>query len=325
MGFAGLDPEHGLLRWGNYDQTLLLPSTVFEADDRGRSYRMRPCTDAIWLREVTVPSGPLTFFLVPDRPELREVIRGTSAKICEGSKQSTNSWGLRGPSPIRRRPCAASCSAIRSCRGSSWTNRTPLPNASGAYLAARLKTGVSIVNTGVLGYSPEQYYQSLAAFADRFQPQFVVVSIFANDFGEASEVASGGGEWDEGKYWLHQIMSLGQSRRWTTLFVPVVTVEHTLGRRKMGYYPGTISNLLGTSATNFLNPADAFADAHLRLLIEGEERGERPSGCLLYNEQIRDGHFSALGRAGMGRSRRPPSGTSHRAGSEMTQSEAGFR
>jgi hypothetical protein len=44
-----------------------------------------------------------------------------------------------------------------------------------------------------------------------------------------------------------------------------------------------------------LNPSEAFANAHLSLLIEGEQRGERPSGCLLYNEKIRDGHFSALG------------------------------
>ena len=27
MRYAGLDPDHGLLRWGNYDRTLLLPST----------------------------------------------------------------------------------------------------------------------------------------------------------------------------------------------------------------------------------------------------------------------------------------------------------
>src|SRR5579883_841847 len=36
MRYAGLGPERGLLRWGNYNQTLLLPSTVFEADDAGR-------------------------------------------------------------------------------------------------------------------------------------------------------------------------------------------------------------------------------------------------------------------------------------------------
>ena len=54
MRYAGLDSDHGLLRSGNYDQTLLLPSTVFEPDDAGRSYRMRPCVDSIWLREVAI-------------------------------------------------------------------------------------------------------------------------------------------------------------------------------------------------------------------------------------------------------------------------------
>ena len=33
--FAGLDPEHALVRWGNFDRTVLLPSTVFEPDDIG--------------------------------------------------------------------------------------------------------------------------------------------------------------------------------------------------------------------------------------------------------------------------------------------------
>src|SRR5262245_47240417 len=47
MRYAGLDPGHGLLRWGNYNLTLLLPSKVFEADDEGRSYRLRPSTRSI--------------------------------------------------------------------------------------------------------------------------------------------------------------------------------------------------------------------------------------------------------------------------------------
>ncbi len=47
---------------------------------------------------------------------------------------------------------------------------------------------VSMLNTGHLGYSPEQYYYSLLAFADRFRPHFVVVSFFANDFGDAYDV-----------------------------------------------------------------------------------------------------------------------------------------
>ena len=99
MRYAGLDPDHGLLRWGNYNRTLLLPSTIFEADDTGRSYRLRPCIDAIWLREISIRSGVLMFFLVPDGPGLAEAMRGTAAIPVEESRHSTNSWGLRGPEP----------------------------------------------------------------------------------------------------------------------------------------------------------------------------------------------------------------------------------
>ena len=42
LDYAGLDPDHALLRWGNFDRTIYLPSTVFQADDTGRSYRFRP-------------------------------------------------------------------------------------------------------------------------------------------------------------------------------------------------------------------------------------------------------------------------------------------
>ena len=52
-----------------------------------------------------------------------------------------------------------------------------------------MKTKVSILNTGHLGYSPEQYYYSLVEYADRFRPHFVVVSVFSNDF--AGDMADG--------------------------------------------------------------------------------------------------------------------------------------
>jgi hypothetical protein len=295
MRYAGLDPDHGLLRSGNYDQTLLLPSTVFEPDDAGRSYRMRPCVDSIWLREVTIQAGVLAFFLVPDRPELFDAIRGTAA-IPEGrSKQSTNSWGLRGPEPDQGAPVRGIVLGDSYMQGLFLGEDETPPECLKRDLEARLQTKTSILNTGVLGYSPEQYYYSLVEFAGRFQPQFIVVSVFANDFGEASSVAQGRGDWNEGKYWLERIRSESQARGWTCLFVPVPLKDRTLGRRKSGHYPGMISNVLNTSAVSFLNPAESFVNAHLDLLIEGERRGERPSGCLLYNEKIGDGHFSALG------------------------------
>jgi lysophospholipase L1-like esterase len=295
MRYAGLDPDHGLLRWGNFDQTLLLPSTVFEPDDAGRSYRMRPCVDSIWLREVAIKAGVLTFFLVPDRPELRDAIRGTAAIPESQSKQSTNSWGLRGPEPDLDAPVRGIVLGDSFMQGLFLGEDQTPPECLKRDLEARLQTKASILNTGVLGYSPEQYYFALLEFADRFRPQFIVVSVFANDFGEASAVAQGRGDWDEGKYWLDRIRSLSQTRGWTCLFVPVPLKDRTLGRRKSGHYPGMISNFLNTGAVSFLNPAESFVNAHLDLLIDGERRGERPSGCLLYNEKIGDGHFSALG------------------------------
>ncbi len=39
------------------------------------------------------------FFLVPDGPGLADAIRGTPAMPVETSRQTTNSWGLRGPEP----------------------------------------------------------------------------------------------------------------------------------------------------------------------------------------------------------------------------------
>ena len=119
LRYAGLDPDHGVHRWGNYRLTLLLPSKVFEADDTGRSYRLRPCVRSIWLRELTLKAGVLMFFLVPDQPGLAEAIKGTSAIVIKESAQTTNSWGLRGPEPELDAPVRGSCWATRSCRGCS--------------------------------------------------------------------------------------------------------------------------------------------------------------------------------------------------------------
>jgi hypothetical protein len=295
MRYAGLDPDHGLLRWGNYDQTLLLPSTVFEPDEAGRSYRLRPCTDSIWLREVAIQGGVLTFFLVPDRQGLEDAIRGTAAIPVMKSKQSTNSWGLRGPEPELDAPLRGIVLGDSYMQALFIGDHETPSECLKRYLEAKLKTRTSILNTGVLGYSPEQYYFSLVAFADRFRPQFVVVSFFANDFGECFEVTQGRGDWAEGKYWLDKIARFAQSRGWPCLFVPTPVLDRTLGRRKNGYYPGMISNVLETSGIVFLNPAEAFVNEHLRLLTDLERRGERASGCLLFNGHIGDGHFSALG------------------------------
>ena len=44
-----------------------------------------------------------------------------------------------------------------------------------------------------------------------------------------------------------------------------------------------------------LDPTDDFINAHLEEVIEGEQNGRKPRGCLLFNIEIGDGHFSPLG------------------------------
>ncbi len=103
MRFVGMDPEHGLLRWGNYNWILLFSSKVFEPDDL-RSYRFRPGVRSVWLRKLAFITGAPAFYLVPDEPGLTEALRGTAAEIIESSRQTTNSWGLRGPEPDLEAP-----------------------------------------------------------------------------------------------------------------------------------------------------------------------------------------------------------------------------
>ena len=263
MRYAGLDPDHGLLRRGNYDRTMLLPSKVFEADDLGRSYRLRPCVDTIWLRDISFQSGVLMFFLVPDGPGLTEAIRGTGAVPVETSRQSTNSWGLRGPEPDLNAPLRGIVLGDSFMQGLFISDDDTPPECLRRDLEQHLETKTSIVNTGHLGYSPEQYYYSLVEYGDRFHPHFVVVSVFVNDFaGEASMAAmKGKGDWEEGKYWLEKIINLCHARGWTYLVVPAPYEPVLLGKRRCGYYPGAISNVLGESSLTFLDPSDDLVNA----------------------------------------------------------------
>jgi hypothetical protein len=226
MRYAGLDPERGLLRWGNYNRTLLLPSTVFEADDAGRSYRLRPNTRSIWLRNVSLKNGVLAFFLVPDGPGLASAIQGTPAIPVAASRQTTNSWGLRGPEPDPNAPLRGIVLGDSYMQGLFIGDDQTPAECLRRYLEDRLETRVSILNAGVMGYSPEQYYYSLLALVERFRPHFVVVSVFANDFGDLFEASSKGmGDWDEGKYWLDLITEFCRKRQWPHLMVPAPSVH----------------------------------------------------------------------------------------------------
>jgi len=296
MKYAGNDPETGILRWGNFSQTLLLPSTVFLPDDTGRSYRLRPSTRSVWLRNLTIQRIPLTFFLVPDGPDLGEAMRGTAAVRVEGSVQTTNSWGLRGPEPDPSAPLRGIVLGDSFMQGLFIGDDQTPPESLRRYLQKQLKTRVSVLNTGHLGYSPEQEYYTLLEYAERFHPRFVVLSLFANDFGGVFEVAAGkGGDWPEGKYWLGQITQYCRGRGIVALTIPAPLESQINARRFAGNYPGKVSNILESAGIEFLDPIESFVNEHLARVLEGTRAGNRPTTSPLFNGVIADGHFSAIG------------------------------
>jgi len=293
--YAGSDPDHGLLRWGNYDQILLLPSTVFEADDSGRSYRLRPNFRSIWVRNVSPKKTPLTLLIVPDRPELAEVLRGSGGVIVTTSVQTTNSWGLRGPEPDLSAPLRGIVLGDSYMQGMFIDDEHTPPECLRRRLEDRFGTRVSVLNTGHLGYSPEQYYYTFLEYVDRFKPQFVVVSLFANDFGGIDEAVRGEGDWDEGRYWLGEIAQFCRTRQLIPLFVPA-PIEHQMNSpRRAGFYPGLISNILDVGSESYLDPIEAFVDRNMAMILEADREGHRPSTSPLYNGPIGDGHFSPAG------------------------------
>jgi lysophospholipase L1-like esterase len=290
-----MDPEHGLLRWGNYDWTLLLSSKVFEPDDR-LSYRLRPGVKSIWLRNLVSPAGGAAFYLVPDGPGLADAIRGTTASPVETSRQTTNSWGVRGPEPDTDATLRGLVLGDSYMQGMFIGDEATPPECLRRYLERGLKTRVSILNAGLMGYSPEQYYYSLVEFAGRFRPHFVVVSVFANDCGSIGEaIGRGAGDWPEGKYWLDRIARDCEANRRPYLIVPAPVEVSLLRKRRPGLYPGMLANVLGIEGPTYLDPMDDFLNAHLKTRLAARGEGRNIRGCALFNDEINDTHFSPAG------------------------------
>ncbi len=275
----------------------MLPSTVYEPDESGRSYRFRPGVRSIWVRNFPMKGDMKAYFQVPDRPEATELVKATGAAIVEDSAQTTNFWGLRGPEPdtsARWRGIVLGDSYMQGLFVAD--DRTPTECLK-RDLRQRLRGSVEILNTGHLGYSPEQYYYSLEEYARRFPPQFVVVSVFANDFaGDMKVVLEGrGGDWEEGRYWLGRIRDFCSARGIPCLVVPAPWVGQIDQSQLAGNYPGPVSNISETNGFTFLDPIGEFADALLSLEIEGIRKGEPVTGDPLFNGRIGDGHFSPRG------------------------------
>jgi hypothetical protein len=295
LDYAGLDPEHALLRWGNFDKTLYLPSTVFEPDDTGRSYRFRPNTRSIWIRNFKLKGGILAYFPVPVSPRLDEVTKDTGALVVATSVQTTNSWGLRGPEPDLDAPLRGIVLGDSYMQGLFVGDDQTPSECLKRFLSRKRKVRTEILNTGHMGYSPEQEYFTLREYADRFRPQFVILSLFANDFGDLFEVLEGKGDWDEGRYWLEQIDQFCRSRQLPCLAAPAPWINQIDGPRDLGFYQGKVSNILKRTNMEYLDPIEDFRTERLRLSAEAERQGKPASPNPLFNGHLGDGHFSRIG------------------------------
>jgi hypothetical protein len=295
LRYTGLDPEHVLIRWGNFNRTVLLPSTIFEADESGRSYRFRPNVRSIWVRNFPMKGDVKAYFQVPDAPVVAQLVTGTGASIVEGSVQTTNSWGLRGPEPNLDAPWRGIVLGDSYIQGLFVGDDQTPSECLKRDLKKRFEADVEILNTGHLGYSPEQYYFTLKEYAERFPTRFVVVSFFANDFGELFEAIQGRGDWEESAHWLNEIYQFCNARAMICLFVPAPWVNEIDGVYQPGFYPGMAANLLAAAGTRYLDPFDAFVDAHLAATNEAQSKGSPSTSSPLFNGRIGDGHFSPHG------------------------------
>ena len=116
-------------------------------------------------------------FLVPDTPEVREAAHEAEASIDEPSLQTTNSWGVRGPEPDVNADLRGLVLGDSFMQG-MFNGDADTPPINLERALSQYPTGsVSILNTGVIGYSPRQYYFTLQEYGPRFNPHFVVVSV----------------------------------------------------------------------------------------------------------------------------------------------------
>ncbi len=295
---VGMDPEYGLIRCGRADEAFVISSQVFEPDEHGRSYRFRPNTRSIWLRQVTLRNGPLGMFQVLDTPKHRAAAARARAIVDLGSMQHTNSWGLRGPEPDLSAPVRGIVLGDSFMQGMFNGDDDTPPAQLERYLRADWKMPVSILNTGHIGYSPEQYYFTLCEYGERMRPQFVVVSVCPNDFGDGPSVLAGKGDWfGEAEYWLERIRMWCRSYAATCVLVPVPTRAQIESVRVDDIYPGQVCKIFHTTSSRYCDPLNDFVDEHVKLTRIDFKNGQWSVRSALYNRKINDDHFSPRGAA----------------------------
>ncbi len=287
---AGMGRDSAVIRWGNFDWTLVLSSAVFEPDDAGRSYRLRPGVRSTWLINLTF-QNVAAMFEIPDTPEARRLGQAAGGTLVPGSEQSTNSWGCRGAEPDPAASVRGIVLGDSNMQGLLVGDDQCPPARLEARLTRDLGVPVSVLNTGTLGYSIEQYYHSLLAYYDRLRPQFVIISVCNNDVGDPRNDEN----WAEGEYWLDQITQFCRTRGLDFLLVPVPAEDDLLGRRNESVFPGRLTAIYKHSGLAYANLTEAFTDEHTRLRNRARLEGAPFSSSPLFNRKYGDNHMSPAG------------------------------
>ncbi len=287
---VGMDANSAVIRWGNRNRSIVLSSAVFEPDD-DRSYRLKPGVASVWVIGLALQKS-LAMFLIPDTAESRASAARAGGTVVPDSAQTTNSWGCRGPEPDPKVSVRVLVLGDSMMQGALVGDSETPPARLQAHLSSTLEAPVSVLNTGHIGYSPEQYDQTLRAFGDRFKPDYVVISVISNDFGDPDDPAT----WEEGAYWIDRINELCANRGWEVLLVPSPAESTILGPRDLGRFQGHLSRIFNRGGAKYVDPLEWLTDERLRLDNDDLRHGSHGPRDPLYNLHLMgDRHFSPLG------------------------------
>jgi hypothetical protein len=286
---VGMDASSAVIRWGNVNRSIVLSSAVFEPDD-ARSYRLKPGVRSIWVIGLGFRES-VGMFLIPDTPEARESAARAQGRVVPSSVQSTNSWGCRGPEPDPAAPVRVLVLGDSLMQGMLVGDLETPPARLQSHLRSALQAPVSVLNTGHVGYSPEQYYQTLREFGERFQPHYVVLSIIANDIDNLDDPAS----WAEAEVSIDRISELCRHRGWGLLVIPSPEAMSLLGPRDFSRFPGPVSRILKHGGDRYIDPLESLVDTLLRRRNDELRRGTHSDNPLFNMHLMGDRHFSPLG------------------------------
>ena len=301
---AGMSPQPGanqvLIRPGNINWGLILSSSVYEPHP-SLSFRFRPNTRSIFLRNVILAEGLTAIAHLPDSPEVLDAVErlNLTVNIARNERgdiavQTTNSLGLRGPEPDPSAEIQVLVIGDSYMQGFLIDDEDTPARCLERYLEETLETSVSVCNASNQGWGPKEYAAAMQEFCGK-DVDLVIVSVCPNDFGDGFLVINGrGDDWVRAEYYLRQIQRKCFVTNLPLICCPVPG-EKQLRSRLDGHYPARVATMMHMPSENYCYPIEAFTDVELRWRRDHVATTYPPLHSPLYNGEWGDGHFSPFG------------------------------